>query len=345
MNCVDCAPIDPIEDEGVLRLRPYTIPLAAALRNAGYEVYGTSKICTVPYHCKEALLGLLRMLELFEQQQQSALSLCIKSRAARISPERWLTLDQWKVRFSSENLVSIIAGQNYCSHMQPIVNFSEEAVGFELLLRPLPQGHSFQPYELFEIARRTGLHSFLDRAARISAIETSTRLLPKGIKRFINFLPSSIYNPKYCLTHTFEAIHRLDQNPQDYVFEVTESEEIHDMPHLRAIFAEYRQQGMLVALDDVGAGHSTIEVISSLQPDYVKIDRALISYCDQSEDKQRILRDIVCRAGEIGAKVVGEGIERREEFLLCRDIGMDLAQGYLFGKPEDKPPARFGFII
>ncbi|WP_197073644.1 EAL domain-containing protein [Paenibacillus sp. FSL H7-0357] len=48
------------------------------------------------------------------------------------------------------------------------------------------------------------------------------------------------------------------------------------------------------------------------------------------------------RAGSFGAKVLAEGIERREEFLFCRDIGIDLGQGYLFGKPDDKPPASFG---
>ncbi|MFD2882276.1 EAL domain-containing protein [Paenibacillus rhizoplanae] len=210
------------------------------------------------------------------------------------------------------------------------------------MLRPLPQGSYFQPYELFEIARRTGFHSFLDRAARISAIETSSKLLPQGIKRFINFLPSSIYNPKYCLTHTFEAIRRLDQSPEDYVFEVVETEQISDIPHLHAIFAEYRQQGIRVALDDVGAGYSTLELMSSLQPDYVKVDRSLISFCDRDEEKQRMLREIISRAGQFGASLLAEGIERREEFLVCRDLGMDLGQGYLFGLPEDKPPGRFG---
>ncbi|WNS41840.1 EAL domain-containing protein [Paenibacillus sp. MMS20-IR301] len=343
MNCVDCADIDPIEDEGELKLRPYSVPLAAAVRAAGYDVYGTGRTCIIPYACKEDLLGLIELLDLYQRQHEPALSLCIKGSGAAGSRDRWLTLDQLKVRFSSENLVSIIMSHDFCSFMQPIVDFREEIVGFELLLRPLPHGSYFQPYELFEIARRTGFHSFLDRAARISAIETSTRLLPKGIKRFINFLPSSIYNPKYCLTHTFETIQRLDQNPEDYVFEVVETEKISDISHLRAIFAEYRQQGMLVALDDVGAGYSTVEVMSSLQPDYVKIDRELISFCDQNTDKQIILKEIVSRAGDFGASVLAEGIERREEFLFCRDIGMDLGQGYLFGKPEDKPPAHFGF--
>jgi len=228
--------------------------------------------------------------------------------------------------------------------MQPIVNFAEEIVGFEFLLRPKLGGSYFQPFELFEKARQTGFHSFLDRAARISAIETSAAYLPRGIKRFINFLPSSIYNPKYCLTHTFAAIERLEQDPKDFVFEVVETEKIRDITHLSTIFAEYRRQGMLVALDDVGTGFSTLDVMMSLKPDFVKIDRSLISYCDVDTVKQKTILDIIEQAERYGGRVLAEGIERREEFLYCQDKGVDLAQGYLFGRPEERPPAYFGVL-
>ncbi len=344
MNCKDCSAIEPVEDEGEIRFRPFTFALASALRAEGVEVAGTKNTGKITYTSREALFDLLKLLDLLQKQLDTPLELCINSMTGKGSAERWVSLDQLEIRFANDNLISIISNHDFTSHMQPIVNINEEIVGFELLLRPLPQGSVFQPYELFELARQTGFHSFLDRAARISAIETSARLLPKGIKRFINFLPSSIYNPSFCLTHTFEAITRLDQDPEDFVFEVVETERIHDMRHLQAIFTEYRKQGMRVALDDVGAGYSTVEVMSSLQPDYVKIDRALISYCDQDTVKQKALNDILNRASAFGAEILAEGIERREEFLYCRDIGIQLGQGYLFGKPEDKPPANFGFI-
>lgn len=344
MNCKDCSAIEPVEDEGEIRFRPFTFVFASALRAAGVEFAGTKNTGKITYTSREALFDLLKLLNLLQNKLDTSLELCINSKRGKGSAERWVSLDQLEIRFANDNLISIISNHDFTSHMQPIVNCYEEIIGFELLLRPLPQGSVFQPYELFELARQTGFHSFLDRAARISAIETSARLLPKGIKRFVNFLPSSIYNPSFCLTHTFEAITRLDQNPEDFVFEVVETEHIHDMSHLQAIFTEYRKQGMRVALDDVGAGYSTVEVMSSLQPDYVKIDRALISYCDQDAVKQKAINDILSRASAFGAEILAEGIERREEFLYCRDIGIQLGQGYLFGKPEDKPPANFGFI-
>lgn len=70
MNCVDCADIDPIEDEGELKLRPCTLPLADAVRAAGYEIYGTGLTCIIPYRCKEELLELIELLDTVRQHQQ-----------------------------------------------------------------------------------------------------------------------------------------------------------------------------------------------------------------------------------------------------------------------------------
>lgn len=344
MNCSECAVIEPMEDEGTLKFRPCPTPLAEAVRAAGVELAEDRQTGIITYISRDELMNVLKLLGDLEALQSMPLGVSITGRTGRLNAERWLSLDQLQVRFANDDLIDIISNHNFCSHMQPIVNFSEEIVGFELLLRPLPHGSPFKPYELFEIARRTGFHSFLDRAARISAIETGAKLLPKGIKRFINFLPSSIYNPKYCLTHTFETIDRLGQDPQDFVFEVVETESISDIGQLQSIFAEYRRQGMKVALDDVGAGYSTVEVMTSLQPDYVKIDRELISFCDEDAEKQKVILDIMDRAAGFGASVLAEGIERREEFLYCRELGMHLGQGYLFGKPEDKPPHHFDYI-
>ncbi|KGE19640.1 EAL domain-containing protein [Paenibacillus wynnii] len=341
MSCSDCSAIEPIEDEGIVNLRPASL-LISALVQKGYKFVGALEDGRLLYNSREELLSILEALEWHEKELAQPLSIYITGKSKIGVVERWVSLAQLALRFSNHKLIDIISNNEFSSHMQPIVNRSEEIVAFEFLLRPTPLGDYFQPYELFETARQTGFHSFLDRAARISAIETSARLLPKGIKRFVNFLPSSIYNPKYCLTHTFAAIERLAQDPKDFVFEVVETEKIRDISHLSKIFAEYRRQGMQVALDDVGTGFSTLDVMSSLEPDYVKIDRSLISYCDEDPEKQKTIQDIIERVGHYGGQVLAEGIERREEFLYCKELGVDLAQGYLFGKPEDKPPAHFG---
>jgi EAL domain-containing protein (putative c-di-GMP-specific phosphodiesterase class I) len=257
--------------------------------------------------------------------------------------EDWLPFSQLQSRLKNPDVMNIIMDQSFSSHMQPIVDHNLNIIGFEFLLRPSHPERPFQPFRLFEIAREAGLHAHLDRLARISAIESSALSLPTGIKRFINFLPSTIYNPAYCLNHTFETIERLSLNTEDFVFEVVETEEIDDLNFLQHIFEQYRKRGVLVALDDVGAGYATTELMNRLQPDYVKIDRSLIDGCYHNSDQQWQITCIVESARRFGGQVLAEGVEQVEDFQFCREAGVSLAQGYLFGKPEPGPPAGFIF--
>ncbi|WP_458120351.1 EAL domain-containing protein [Paenibacillus sp. Z6-24] len=337
MNCSGCSFIQPIEDQGTVSLRPLSPSLEQLIRQQSYDFYIVEDIGSISYHSREQMLDILKWVRELRDVEENKLSIGILGMDDIGGEPAWFPLSMLITRLQNYDIVEIIRQKQFTSHMQPIVNEQEQIIAYEFLLRPIPDGPGFQPYQLFEVAHRTGLHSFLDRAARISAIETSALHLPSGVKRFINFLPSSIYNPKYCLSHTFAAIERLKLNPQDFVFEVVETENIMEMPKLQDIFDVYRSNGINVALDDVGSGYSLPELIGKLKPDYVKIDRGLIDGCDRDEQKQRDIRNIAERTWDIGSHVLAEGIERREEFEFCRSIGINLAQGYLFGKPAERP--------
>lgn len=282
----------------------------------------------------EAVQSLIEEIGEIDPTLRDSLTVQITPLYEQANEEDWISLYMQESRFKHAELVSIILEHQFSSHMQPIVDASEQIIGYEFLLRPAENGKPFSSYELFEVARETGLHSFLDRTARIIAIETSALFLPHGVKRFVNFLPSSIYNPEYCLTHTFDAIERLALDPKDFVFEVVETEQIQHMSILQHIFEVYRSRGMSVALDDVGAGYSTIELMNRLEPDFVKIDRSLIDRCDQDSTKQEKILDIVEMSSRFGGQVLAEGIERMEEFEFCRSIGIELAQGYFLVNPR-----------
>ncbi len=340
MNCSECSYIQPIEDQGIVSLRPMSNSLEQMLAEQDFECVIIEKTVSIDYHSREQMLDILQWVCKLPMVEGSDLQVGIWG-AGNIGGEpSWLPATVIISRLQNYDIVDIIRRRQFTSHMQPIVDANEQVIAYEFLLRPILGGPSFQPYRLFDIAHRTGLHSFLDRAARISAIEKSAEHLPCGVKRFINFLPSSIYNPQYCLSHTFAAIERLNLEPKDFVFEVVETENILNMPKLQNIFDVYRSNGIFVALDDVGAGYSKPELINTLKPDYVKIDRGLIDYCDQDKAKQEQILHIFERSQDVGSQVLAEGIERREEFEFCRSIGINLAQGYLFGKPSEQPIAR-----
>ncbi|MFC7373096.1 EAL domain-containing protein [Fictibacillus iocasae] len=242
---------------------------------------------------------------------------------------------EWKERILRPDLVSVITNELFTTHYQPILHLLSEGIyGYELLLRPIEGGPAFYPYELFQFAERAGLQSLLDSRARVAAIRNSAPHIQKGIKRFINFLPSSIYDPNHCLKTTFHAAAETGTDPADLIFEVVETEEILDMNHLQTILEVYKEKGMKVALDDLGAGHSTEEVLVRLKPNYVKIDRDLISFCDANIEKQQKIKNIIKTSSDIHTLVLAEGIERKEEADWCRLAGIQLAQGYYFGRPS-----------
>ncbi|MFB1099858.1 EAL domain-containing protein [Terribacillus sp. JSM ZJ617] len=245
-----------------------------------------------------------------------------------------VSVEELLQRVQFPHFTDIIHKGAFQSFLQPIVSMkNEEIFGFEHLLRA--DKREVSPAALFNFAAEAGLTSMLDQRARKTAVrKRAQEAIPDGVKSFINFLPSTIYNPDFCLRQTFHTVEQYGVDPKDLVFEVVETEKLDDVARLKRIFKRYKQEGMKVALDDVGAGYSTLELLKELEPDFVKIDRAYISYCDSDTQKQEFLYKVMDVARLLGTQVLAEGIERQEELSFCKQIGMDLAQGYFIGKPS-----------
>lgn len=246
-------------------------------------------------------------------------------------------LSQLSLIIENPMFVKIIQEKLFQSFMQPIISaLDQEVIGYEFLLRPNSKIYSFSPGDLFLFSQHAGLQSTLDSQARVNAIRTGSQFLPKGVKQFINFLPSSIYDPVHCLKSTFEAVEEYDVDPEDLVFEVVETEKIRDLVHLKNIFEHYQRAGIKVALDDIGSGYSTIELLKELKPDYAKIDRDLIRNCHVDSSKLEKVQQLRMVTKEMGIILLAEGIETMEEYNAVQPY-VDLAQGYYFGKPMRNP--------
>ncbi|MCD5323915.1 MULTISPECIES: EAL domain-containing protein [Pontibacillus] len=251
-----------------------------------------------------------------------------------------LQIEHLYERLSHPELVTIIEEGHFTSYLQPIVHMDTgEVYGYEALLRS--RDGSVSPGELFSFAKRAGLHSMLDQKAREEAVKAKAELIPYGQKCFINFLPSTIYVPEHCLSHTFNIVKKYNVDPSDLIFEVVETEKIHSIDHLHNIFSTYKASGMHVALDDVGSGYSTLEVLSLLKPDFVKIDRDYIQDCQKDQSKQSFLESVQQTASELNITLLAEGIETTEEYQWLRESGIHLGQGYFIGKPSPQPIESF----
>ncbi len=208
---------------------------------------------------------------------------------ARVEP-----LSRFLGQASSQWLIEMLQEQRITSCFQPIVLASAPSTiyGHEALLRGVgTDGAMIAPGQLFDAARNAGLLFQLDLAARRSAIACAHATALRG-KLFVNFSPTAIYDPASCLRSTVAAVDQTSIARSDVVFEIVETERAHDPRHLRTILDYYRNAGFKVALDDVGSGYSSLNLIHELRPDLLKLDMELIRGVDQDPYKARIVANL-----------------------------------------------------
>ena len=182
-----------------------------------------------------------------------------------------------------------------------------------------------------------------DQACRVRAIEQAAELGLSSLsdcRLSINFLPNAVYRAETCIRATMQAAKRAEMDHSRLMFEVTEGEQVRNPAHLMSIFAEYRRQGLITAIDDFGAGYSGLNLLADFQPDLIKLDMALIRDVDQDRVRQAIVRGIVTICAELDVTVIAEGIESAGERDFLADCGIFLMQGFWFAKPAFKALAQ-----
>lgn len=240
--------------------------------------------------------------------------------------------------FDDQDFFDIVNNESLTSYFQPIVDMKNNQIyGYETLARGVKEdGTLMYPDELFSKSKRNDQNFKLDRLCRESALKTAaTKKVHQKV--FINFLPTAIYDPEYCLKSTEKWAKQLEFDPSRVVFEVVETELVKDKEHLKNILKYYREQGFKIALDDVGEGYSSLNMLIDLKPDIIKVDRKIISEIDQSELKQSVYKALYNLAKENDIIVLAEGVETVSELNMVKDIGVDLVQGYYFARPTPEP--------
>ena len=232
----------------------------------------------------------------------------------------------------------ILENESLTTHFQPILDVKEESIyAYECLTRGvLPNGELMYPNELFEKSTRNNTNFKLDKLCRESALKTSA-VKKINTKVFINFLPTAIYDPKFCLQNTVRWAKQLELDPKNIVFEVVETEKVKDKVHLKNILNYYREQGFNIALDDVGEGYSSLNMIIDIKPDIIKVDRNIIDSIDKNDLKQSVYKALKSICNDNKIKILAEGVEIKEELEMIKTLGVDYAQGYLFAKPSAEP--------
>jgi len=221
---------------------------------------------------------------------------------------------------------------------QPIVDLGDGSIiGFEGLVRPLPDSGFSNPGELFEAAEAAGRTTELDLACLETVVAGAARLGLTG-HLGLNLSPRTLEAPEFNVGAVTAILRHHGVDPDRCVIELTEREHVEDLSRLRHSIEAIRAAGLRVAADDVGAGNAGLRLLSQIRFDIVKIDLSLVqggAMRDTSFEILRTLRDLAVRWQ---ALVVAEGVETAEQLVVVRALGLTAAQGYLLGRPTEHPP-------
>lgn len=247
------------------------------------------------------------------------------------------------VEVDSSPLVEILSARRIETWYQPVVRADTgELWGHECLMRGrTADGELVGAPQMLAWANQERLTFMLDRVCREVHLENAGRAGCGDEHKFlINFLPTAIYRPEFCLQTSMAAARLSGLAPSQVIFEVVETEKVTEREHLLRILEFYRNAGFGVALDDLGGGYSGLALLGDLRPDLIKLDRELVVKAVDSDFHREICALLISLGKNQGRLVLAEGVETVDELSLMRELGVDLFQGFFFGRP--KPIAQPG---
>jgi diguanylate cyclase (GGDEF)-like protein len=213
--------------------------------------------------------------------------------------------------------------------VQPVVRLADgEVIGYEALARATDGDVAGSPEDWFARAAADGWSAALEAACLRAVVALGPP--PEGRLLFVNVLPRHLLAP--------EVLAVRELLPSRVVLELTEQEAIADVAAVRAALGRWTGGGASVALDDVGSGYAGLQQVVHLQPEFLKLDRSLITGIDGDRVRQAMVASLVGFAGQVGTTIIAEGIESNAELRWLRDAGVPLAQGYHLAEPGEPWP-------
>ncbi len=233
----------------------------------------------------------------------------------------------------SELTEKLRKGDCFRAVSMPLYRLKDESIfGHEILSRG-PAGAFEMPDDLFRVSCEYNLLTIVDLRCLKTCLNGSldTNKFTDQTTRFhVNLFPSTIIDTPIDRLLTLFPPNR---KPGNFCIEISEQQFIGDPAYLRDHVAALKENGILVAIDDVGFGRSSLESLIILEPDIVKIDRKYVSGIAEEPAKARLLRRLVKVVNALGAELIAEGIENRDELDLLLEIGIEYGQGWYWGKP------------
>jgi EAL domain-containing protein (putative c-di-GMP-specific phosphodiesterase class I) len=242
--------------------------------------------------------------------------------------------------FPSDCLDSVMRGTQLLREMidheavatqyQPIVDLTTgEFVGYEALSRGKHPKLSESPTVLLRLAEHCDLLMEVSQLFRRRAIRGSTNL-PHRCQLFLNVHAREVSNKTFLAA--LDDLQREVSDQHSVVFEIAEGS-IADLETMSTIKRALADRGFALAYDDFGIGQSRLLEITDVPPDYLKLDISLTNGMQSNRPRREMMSAVLRVVGDLGTRVIAEGIESADVAEMCRDIGCHLGQGFYFGRP------------
>jgi len=230
-------------------------------------------------------------------------------------------------------LKRLIREQRIETLFQAVVDLETgKVVGFEAFSRG-PRDTVFErPAHLFEVSQQFGMAGEVDLLCQRTALRQARRM-EGGCKLFLNALPSSLLEPGFRESLLADLPDGFPLGRQDIVLEIADRSSIEDYEAFGTEVTDLRAMGFKMSIDDVGKGSTSLESLTEIKPDYIKVDTSLIRNIHSNLIKQELLRSLCQVAKTMDCQVIAEGIETQEELTAVRRCGARLGQGYYFQRP------------
>jgi EAL domain-containing protein (putative c-di-GMP-specific phosphodiesterase class I) len=228
----------------------------------------------------------------------------------------------------------ILVTRDILIRYQPIVRLIDSTIfGFEALSCGT-RGNLFEnPEMLFSFAEKTDQIVELERLCRLESVRGATKIL-RGRKLFLNCSAHGIEDLENLSDDLTGEIQAAGLEVGDLVLEITERVAVTGWRDFRRRLDRLRTLGFHIAIDDMGAGYSSLQSVAEVEPDFLKFDIALVRDIHRSPIKRGLLEGLRLVSEKVGAKVIAEGVEKEEELETLLEMGVLFGQGYLFSPPS-----------
>lgn len=240
--------------------------------------------------------------------------------------KKWNTIVS-KIDFAFQPIVNVKSGKIYA--VEALLRNHHEAGGF------------YSIFNLFDEAYHDGVLYQLDLELRHIAIKKFSTINIVNLKLFYNLDNRLMYMPDISTGNTSLILENYDLDKKSICFELSERGTFQDPTAITTMVNRYKQEGYDIAIDDFGTGIAGLQLLYYADTNFIKIDRFFIQNIQNDSKKRLFCSSIINMAHIMGMRVIAEGIETKEEYFTCKDIGVDLLQGYLIQNLKKKLKSKF----